>query len=76
MLSHIQQCTEAEAHRVKNSNEWKLPLSEAFISLLYVRGALSEKNRPILEFWDKNWGVPFFPETMDRNRFCEIMKFF
>ena len=52
MLTHIKQCTEAEAHRVKNSDEWKLPLSElkAFISLLYVRGMLCGKNRPILEF--------------------------
>ena len=52
MLTHVQQCTEAEAHRVKKSDEWKLPLSElkAFISLLYVRGALCGKNRPILEF--------------------------
>ena len=65
MLTHVQQFTEAEAHRVKKSDEWKLPLSElkAFISLLYVQGALRGKNRPILEFWDKNWGVPFFPET-------------
>ena len=58
----MQQCAEAEAHRVKKSDEWKLPLSElkAFISLLYVRGALCGKNRPTLEFWDKNWGVTFF----------------
>ena len=72
VLTHVQQCTEAEAYRVKNSDEWKLPLSElkAFISLLFVGGALCGKNRPIFEFWDKNWGAPFFPETMGRNRFC------
>ena len=77
MLTHVQQCTEAKAHRVKKIDEWKLPLSElkAFISLLHVRGALCGKNRPILEFWDKNWGVSFFPETMGRKRFCEIMRF-
>ena len=62
MLTHVQQCTKAEAHRVKNSDEWKLPLSKlrAFISLLHVRGALCEKNRPILEFWDKIWRISFF----------------
>ena len=62
MLTHIQQCTEAEAHKVKKSDERNLPLSElkAFISLLYERGALREKNRPILEFWDKNLGYLFF----------------
>ena len=65
MLTHARQCTEAEAQRVKNNDELKLPLSKlkAFISLIYVQGALSGKNRPILEFWNKNWEVPFFPET-------------
>ena len=55
MLTNVQQCTEAEAHIVKNSNKWKLPQSKlkVFISLLYVRGALCGKNRPILEFGDK-----------------------
>ena len=33
------------------------------------------KNRPILEFWDKNWKATFFQETMGKNRFCEIMRF-
>ena len=33
MLSYVQQCTEVEAHKVKNSNEWKLPLSKQ--KLLY-----------------------------------------
>ena len=28
MLIHVKQCTEAEAHRVKNGDGWKLPLSE------------------------------------------------
>ena len=23
----------------------------------------------------KNWGVPFFPGAMGRNRFCEIIRF-
>ena len=52
MLTHVQQCTEAEAHRVKKSNEWKLPLSElkAFIFLLYVRGALCGRTDRSLSF--------------------------
>ena len=52
---------ETEAHGVKSRDEWKPPLCElkAFIFLLHVRGALCGKNRPILEIWDKNWGVPF-----------------
>ena len=63
---------------MKKSDERKLPLSElkAFTSLLYGRGTLCGKNRPILEFSGKDWGVPFFLETMGRNRFCKIMRFF
>ena len=40
MLTYVQQCTEAKAHRVKKSDKWKLPLIEvkAFIFFLYVRG--------------------------------------
>ena len=34
-----------------------------------------KKKRLILDFWDKNLGVPFFPGTMGRNRFCKIMRF-
>ena len=61
VLFHIQLCTETEAHRVKKSDEWKLPLNKlkSFISFLYVRGALSRKKRPLLKFWDKKWVVPF-----------------
>ena len=77
MFNYVQQCTKAEAHRMKNSDEWKLPLSrlKAFISPLYVGRALCEKKRPILEFWNKNCKVPFFPEIINRNRFCEVMRF-
>ena len=73
MVTLVQQCTESEPHRMKNSDEWKLPLSglKTFISSLYVRRALCEKNRPILEFWDKNCGVPFFPETMNKIAFAK-----
>ena len=41
-----------------------------------MRGALCGKKRSILEFWDKHWGVQLFPNTMGRNRFCKIMRFF
>ena len=56
MLIHIRQCTKAKAHGVKSSDVWKLPFNalKDFISLLYLRGTLWEKNRSILEFWDKN----------------------
>ena len=34
-----------------------------------------EKDRPILEFWNKEWGIPFFLEAMSRNRFRKIPRF-
>ena len=75
MLTHIQRCTEAEAHTVKTSDKWKLPLSElkAFISLFYVGGALCGKNRPILEFWDKN-GVCLFSRNDGQKLLLRIMR--
>ncbi|XP_054715331.1 uncharacterized protein LOC129224807 [Uloborus diversus] len=65
MLKHIQQCTEAESARCKNDN-WKVTLAEldAFISLLYVRGAMLAKGLSIdalcvqMKF-DKGFGVRF-----------------
>ena len=75
MLTYVQQCTEVEAHGVKNSDEWKLPLSElkTFIFLLYVQRVLCGKNRPTLEFWDKNWRLLFFQKLWVEIAF---MKFF
>ena len=78
MFTHVQQRSEAEVHRVRNSDEWKLSLSKlkAFISLLYVRGALCGKNRPIFEFWDKNWGIPFFQKLWVKIAFAKSQDFF
>ena len=36
MLTHVQQCTEAETHRVKNSDEWKLSLSKLTKSFSFL----------------------------------------
>ena len=50
---------------------FKLP---TLIALLCVRGAYEGKNVPLDSFWSKK-GVLFFPETMARNRFREILRF-
>ena len=77
MLKHIQQCTNVEARRVLGNEEWEVSLCElkAFIALLYVRGAYGGKNFPLYNFWNKEWGVSFFQQTMSRNRCREIMRF-
>ena len=77
MLKHIQQCTNDEAEKVLGNKEWKLSICElkAFIALLYVRGAYGGKNFPLYNFWNREWGVAFFQQTMPRSRCREIMRF-
>ena len=77
MLKCIQQCTNVEARRVLGNEEWEASLSElnAFIVLLYIRAAYGGKNFPLYNFWNKEWGVSFFQQTMSRNRCREIIRF-
>ncbi|XP_078116363.1 uncharacterized protein LOC144524169 [Sander vitreus] len=77
MVKHIRDCTVAEAHRHHGDSSWDLTVAElkAFIALLYVRGAQGAKHIDVDSLWSDKWGLPFFTETMARNRFREIMKF-
>ncbi|XP_047098277.1 uncharacterized protein LOC124712029 isoform X2 [Schistocerca piceifrons] len=45
MLKHIKKCTEAEAQRLLGNDSWSSHLEEldAFVALLYVRGALGAR---------------------------------
>ena len=47
----------------------------AFIPLLYVGRAYGGKNFLLYNFWNKEWGVSFFQQTVSRNRCQEIMRF-
>ncbi|XP_073345276.1 uncharacterized protein [Pagrus major] len=77
MLKHIRDCTVAEAHRDHGNSSWDLTVAElkAFIALLYVRGAQCAKNIELDSLWSEKWGIPFFRQTMARNRFRDIMRF-
>ncbi|XP_058873952.1 piggyBac transposable element-derived protein 4-like [Acipenser ruthenus] len=77
MLHHIQRCTVAEAHRIQNDDSWAMSLEEleAFIAILYVRGAYGGKSLYLESLWSTQWGIAFFIETMSRNRFREILRF-
>ena len=77
MFKRIQQCANVEAQRVFGNEEWEVSLCgfNAFISLLYVRGAYRGKNFPLYNFWNKEWGVLFFLQIMSRNCCREIMRF-
>ena len=77
MFKQIQQCANVEARRNLGNEEWEVSLGEfnAFIALLYVRGAYGDKNFPLYNFWNKEWNVIFFQQTMSKNRCREIMRF-
>ena len=66
-----------EAGRALGSEEREVLLCElnAFITLLYVRGACGGKNFPLYNFCNKEGSVSFFQQTMSRNLCHEIMLF-
>ena len=72
----IKRCTEAEAARAGKQN-WLLAIEElnAFIALVYVRGAYGCRSVDYDVLWNVNWGLRFFPDTMSPNRFREIMRY-
>jgi hypothetical protein len=77
MIRHIRTCTEAEARRQLNDDAWSVTADEldAFIAILYARGATGAKGLELKSLWNAQWGVPFCRQTMTRDRFIEIMKF-
>lgn len=76
VMEHIRKCTEEEASRVLGV-KWNLTPAKinAFIALLYARGAYQANNLNISYLWNKKWGPAFFSNTMSRSAFCEIMRF-
>ncbi|KAF2894919.1 hypothetical protein ILUMI_11255 [Ignelater luminosus] len=76
MLRHIKKCTETEVRRHGAENS-SLSLEEldAFIALLYARGAYSATNLKLHHMWSNVWGPPVFSQTMGRNRFKEIVRY-
>ena len=77
MLHHTQKCTEAEARRQLQQVDWSVTLEEldAFVGIMYARGASGAKGLSVKCLWDSNWGIAFCQKTMARNSFLEIMKF-
>jgi len=73
---HIKHCTEAEEARAGEQN-WSLAIEalDAFIALVYARGVYDCRPVNYDVLWNGNWGLRFFPDTMSRNRFREIMRY-
>lgn len=76
VMRHIKTCTEAEVRRILNNHDWTVSLAElnAFITILYARGAYQAKNLKLPYLWSEKWGPKFFSETMSRNKFAEILR--
>ena len=76
MLSHIQRCTK-EAQRVLQTDNWRVPLHEldAFLAIVYARGAHKATKIKVHEFRNRLWAIPIISKTMACNRFIKIMKF-
>ena len=76
MLHQIQRCTEEEAQRVLQTDDWCVSLHEldAFLAIIYVRGAHKATKIKIRELWNRLWGIPIISETMAQHRFIEMMR--
>ena len=61
IMNHIKMCTESEACQVLGS-EWSLTSAklDAFIAILYARGAYATKNVTVSYLWNKKWCPAFF----------------
>ena len=76
ILRHIKRYTEAEA-AIAGEQNWSLAIEEldAFIALVYAWGAYGCRSVDYDVLWNVNWGLRFFPDTLSRNIFREIMRY-
>lgn len=77
ILRLIKVYTELKSRKVLNNASWTVSLAEleAFIAILYARGAYGARTFKLHDLWNKEWGPPFFSQTMARNRLSEILRF-
>lgn len=77
LMKNIQISTQQEAHRELGNDKWLISMEElnAFIAILFARGALRANTLAAKDLWNKTWGPPFFASVMSRNRFLEIMHY-
>ncbi|KAK0136475.1 PiggyBac transposable element-derived protein 4 [Merluccius polli] len=74
MLTQIRDCSVAEACRTDAKLDLTVDELMAFIALCYVRGLYGGKSMDMESYWSEIFGLPFFKETMPRNRYRQIMK--
>ena len=74
LLRHIQDCTLEYARTVDPSFSLELFDIEAFIGLMYMKGAMNNKNFPYDLHWSDDIGCDLFKQTMPRTEFRDIKK--
>ena len=77
VLRHIQRCTEEEAQRVLQTDDWRVSLHEldAFLAIVYALGAHKATKTKVHELCNRLCAIPIISEAMAGNRFIELMKF-
>lgn len=75
-IRRICEFTVAEARRQGN-NDFELSENDllAFLGLCIIRGVLQGKNQPLSSFWNQEYGINIFQQTMGRNRFKDIKRY-
>ena len=48
---------------------------DAFLAIVYARGAQKATEIKVHELWNRLWAIPIISETVIRNIFIEIIKF-
>jgi hypothetical protein len=76
LLRHIKNCSLEYANNVNLDPSSPITLFdiEAFIGLLFIKGAMNQANFPYDLLWSDNYGCEKFKRTMSRNRFRHIKR--
>jgi len=77
MMRLVKKYTELEARNVLSDDSWTVSLEEldAFMAILYIRGAFRYSTLPFGLMWDSKWGIQIVKDIMPRNRAVEILRF-
>ena len=64
-LKHIAKCTITEAHRQLQDETFALTIEEleAYIAVMYARGATGKGALPLHDLWTENWGRAFVQKS-------------
>jgi hypothetical protein len=75
LLRYLSDCTMEYARSENENFSIKLQELEAFFGLLYIKGAMNQRNFPYDLLWSKEFGCEKFKKVMARDRFREIKKY-